>query len=254
MTRSRGVVRSRARRRGRSRRGRPGGTRRAGRGDSCRKMPAIPSLGSPSNGASGRSHPSAIRGAATSACAYSTRQSTTFMKKRSASLFRFREHHGARGRRRRRSRCAPDTKPERSDDATNDIQWSTVGDEAGPGSVPLRATASQPSRMMRSLTARHHGLPAGSGRRRLQDTSAKLPAHERHRRPAIGKVSGRRAERAVIATLHQRDSTCRVVADRVDHLLRPRRGAGRVSHRDMIAPPARSTSNGTDCPWVTRWC
>ncbi len=50
------------------------------------KIPVMPSRGSPSTGASGRSQPSDIRGAATRAWAYSTRQSTTFMKKRSASF------------------------------------------------------------------------------------------------------------------------------------------------------------------------
>ena len=34
-----------------------------------------------------------------------------------------------------------------------------MGEEAGPGRFPLSATASHPSRRMRSLTARHHGLP-----------------------------------------------------------------------------------------------
>ncbi|WP_324614188.1 SDR family NAD(P)-dependent oxidoreductase [Streptomyces sp. WM6373] len=37
-----------------------------------------------------------------------------------------------------------------------------LGEETGPGSPPLRATASQPSRRMRSFTARHHGLPGRS--------------------------------------------------------------------------------------------
>ena len=33
------------------------------------------------------------------------------------------------------------------------------GDVGGPASPPTRATASQPSRTIRSFTARHHGLP-----------------------------------------------------------------------------------------------
>ena len=46
--------------------------------------------------------------------------------------------------------------------ATNDIHSSIVGDDGAPPNPPLRATASQPSRSSRSLTARHHGLPGGS--------------------------------------------------------------------------------------------
>ncbi len=72
--------------------------------------------------------------------------------------------------------------------------------------------------------------PRTVGERRLQHTSPELPAHERQRRSAIGKMSGRSAERAVIAPLHQAQSTRGVVANGPDDLLRPRCGAGADAH------------------------
>ena len=129
--------------------------------DNCKKMPVIPSLGSPRIGAAGRSHPSEIRGAATSACAYSTRQSTTFMKNRSAAF--------SASAMSRWSTYADTTLPLWAryqacalGRRTNESQVSTAGDEVGPAKPPLSATASHPSRRIRSLMARHHGLPGRS--------------------------------------------------------------------------------------------
>ena len=53
---------------------------------------------------------------------------------------------------------------------------------------------------------------------------AELPAHERHRGPSIGQVAGCRAERPVIAPIHQRDTSNRVIAHHGNLLLRPRGG------------------------------
>ena len=108
-------------------------------------------------------------------------------------------------------------------------------EEAGPGRSPLRPTASQPSRRMRSLTARHPRAPGTVTERWLQHTSPELPAHERHRRPARRKMPGRPAERTVIAALHHSDPVGWIVADRGDLLLSPGCSRNRRSHANMLA-------------------
>jgi hypothetical protein len=75
-------------------------------------------------------------------------------------------------------------------------------------------------------------MVAGQG---VQQTSAELPSHERHRGPAEGEMTRGFAERAVVAALHQGDPARRVVADRGGLLIRPRGGRGPGGHSDRIA-------------------
>jgi len=81
------------------------------------------------------------------------------------------------------------------------------------------------------------GATGPRGERWLQDPAPKLPAHERHRGAAVRKVSGRAAERAVVAALHQRQSAHRVIAYGGDDRLGPVWRVRFAAHRDMFASP-----------------
>ena len=117
---------------------------------------------------------------------------------------------------------------------TKDVQRSTVAEDVGPERLPLSATASHPSRRMRSLTARHHGLPGRSANAGCQHPAPKLPAHERNGGAPVRKMSGRASERTVIAALHQRQAGRGIITNRADDLVGPRCGATRGAHLDGV--------------------
>ena len=120
----------------------------------------MPRRGSPSRRPSGANRPSARRGAAASACAYITRSSATFMKKRSGALSASASFRCSRYPATMLALCAR-YQLRAVGLAANASHSRRACDDGSPASPPRSATVSHPSRSSRSLMARHHTLPGG---------------------------------------------------------------------------------------------
>ena len=172
--------------------------------------PGHPEAGVAEHAAERANGPSARRGAAASACAYSTRTSATFMKKRSGSPSASARFRYSRYPATMLALCARyQLRPVGL--APNSSQKRTACDDGSPTNPPRSATVSHPSRSSRSLIARHHTLPGRRRVERIEHAPARLPAHERQRRPSKRQVSRCAAGRPVEHPRHQCKASRRIV-------------------------------------------